>query len=242
MDLTAATKENAAPMSHLRILSLAILAALGLAACGGSPGTPTPRSDLYVVAADSLCVTEGTVSASGDTLQVSDAKMRAIAAFQGDPVGELRFTYQAPTAQVALQSGLVVSQAVLKLEAQDDCNLVYVRWLISPKNAISVEVKSNPGMQASAECGDSGYQEVKASTSSSDVAAVTPGTSHVLHAERIGDEIYVWADGELAWVGTLPEYARSLRGPTGVRSDNVALSFELLAPAASSAEAAANCP
>ena len=63
-------------------------------------------------------------------------------------------------------------------------------------------------MQASAQCGDSGYQEIKATTSS-DVAAVTPGSSHVLHAERIGDEIYVWADGELAWVGTLPEFARS---------------------------------
>ena len=64
---------------------------------------------------------------------------------------------------------------------------------------------------------------------------LAPG-SHVLRAEIVGDTLTAWIDGHVAWVGTLPDEARELAGPAGLRTDNLALDrIELQAAAAKAA-------
>jgi hypothetical protein len=45
----------------------------------------------------------------------------------------------------------------------------------------------------------------------------------VLRASIRGDELRAWIDDRLVWQGALPEAARELAGPAGLRTDNVRL-------------------
>ena len=72
--------------------------------------------------------------------------------------------------------------------------------------------------------------------------AYTFGSTHTLRAEIVGDDIYAWVDGRLAFEGHLPEAARTIRGPAGLRSDNVAFDLvELAVPRAAESGAAPAC-
>ena len=72
-----------------------------------------------------------------------------------------------------------------------------------------------------------GYIKVKPAKATKHLPILDDGTEHELRAEIIGDSLYAWIDGSLAWQGRLPSAARDLAGPAGVRSDN--LDFELTA-------------
>jgi hypothetical protein len=76
-------------------------------------------------------------------------------------------------------------------------------------------------------CGANGYTKVKpvSTFKASQYPTLDDGAEHTLRAEITGDNLTAWLDGEVAWQGTLPEAARDLAGPAGVRSDN--LSFDI---------------
>ena len=61
------------------------------------------------------------------------------------------------------------------------------------------------------------------------VPALAEGASHVLRAEIIGDALTAWIDGRAVWHGQLPDDARALAGPAGLRTDNLALDGVALA-------------
>lgn len=52
--------------------------------------------------------------------------------------------------------------------------------------------------------------------------ALDYGKQHVLRAEIVDDDLIAWIDGRVVWRNALPPDARDLRGPTGLRSDNLA--------------------
>ncbi len=158
--------------------------------------------------------------------------MRAFARGTSGDAAQISFKYTGDSeGERALESGELRRQVGLKLRAQDSCNVVYVMWRISPKPGLAVQVKSNPGKARHEECGADGYIKVKPAQKLS-VPELEVGTSHVLRAEiRSGDELVAWIDGKVAWQGHLPEAARALTGPVGLRTDNVAIeALELHAP------------
>jgi hypothetical protein len=70
------------------------------------------------------------------------------------------------------------------------------------------------------------------------VPALEVGATHTLRAEIHGDELTAWIDDEIAWRGTLPDSARDLVGPAGLRSDNLAFDVvDFRAPQAGHARA-----
>jgi hypothetical protein len=115
----------------------------------------------------------------------------------------------------------------LKLRAQNGCNLVYAMWRIEPESKLVISVKSNPGMNASSECGNHGYRNIKPRRWSA-VPRLNPGDSHALFADMNGSEMRVSVDGNTVWEGDLGPEALSFDGPVGVRTDNGRFEFELL--------------
>ena len=97
-----------------------------------------------------------------------------------------------------------------------------VMWRLDPRPKLEVSVKWNPGMATHKECGAEGYTRIK-SAKHVPVPGLDAGASHTLHAEIQGDILAAWIDGALAWVGELPDDARGMVGPAGMRSDNVKL-------------------
>jgi hypothetical protein len=142
----------------------------------------------------------------------------------------------------ALASGQRRRQLGLKLRAGDGCNLVYVMWRLDPRPALEVSVKSNPGARTTRECGARGYTRIKPA-SRAPLPPLDDGAEHELRAAIEGDTLVASVDGRVVWRGRLPEAARALSGPAGLRSDNLA--FELVdfeAPATTAAGgAAARC-
>jgi hypothetical protein len=63
----------------------------------------------------------------------------------------------------------------------------------------------------------------------------------VLRAAIRGSDLSVWADGVLAWQGSLGDDARDLDGPVGLRSDNARFTFSLLAGGGASSRVALSC-
>jgi hypothetical protein len=169
-------------------------------------------------------------------------KMRAYANQASADRARLHFTYLGPTArQSALGSGTVRVQFGLKLHAADPCNLVYVMWRVEPQSKLVVSVKSNPGQHTSADCGNRGYENV-APRAASALPRLTAGQSHSLAADLIGDQLRVSVDDAAVWSGHLGPTASAFTGPTGVRSDNARLEFELSADAtAPTSSVAATC-
>jgi len=152
----------------------------------------------------------------------------------------MTFTYRGHTATTReLASGQVRKQLGLKLRAVNGCNLLYVMWRTDEGKApvIDVSMKSNPGARTHAECGAEGYTKLKGGRDVrlSLVPVLAAGATHTLRAAIAGDELRAWIDDKLVWQGTLPDSARGLVGPAGIRSDN--LTYDLVAFAAPHGEA-----
>jgi hypothetical protein len=184
----------------------------------------------FVVPPSQLCVTEGEIRPAQQTqLSVGVPKMRAYINGWTSQAIEAQFTYLGPTAnQSRLGSGEVRQQFGLKLRAQNACNLVYAMWRFEPESKVVVSVKRNPQQSTSSECGNHGYQNIKPAHGSA-VPAVRPGSVHTFSAEFHGNELRVSADGRMVWQGEAGPDAADLKGPVGIRSDNVRLSLDLQA-------------
>jgi hypothetical protein len=80
-------------------------------------------------------------------------------------------------------------------------------------------------MSTSAECGNAGYTKVKPEHVELP-CTLDDGGDHELRAEIHGDTLVAWVDGHESWRGQLPDAARDLEGPVGLRSDN--LDFDVI--------------
>ena len=188
---------------------------LVMAACDRAGHADTRA--LTAITADTLCVTSGELTSS----RVDAPTFRAVALGHAGDAASLRFRIRGTTTEErALDSGALRHQLGLKLRAQDACNLVYVMWRLAPTPRVEVSVKRNPGLATSKECGARGYKNVKPRVRHAP-PAVELNTTHELHAEIAGDALTAWIDGNIVWQGILPETARTLTGPAGIRSDNV---------------------
>jgi hypothetical protein len=217
-------------------LALAITLAAGGGACSNPrvaaadragdrlDGPEAPVIKIQPIAGEALCVTKG-AARLGE--RVTQPTLRAVARETSGDAASLTFTYRGETEhQRALASGQERRQLGLKLRAANGCNLVYVMWRLDPRPALEISIKYNPGMATHKACGANGYQKVKHGERSA-VPPLVIGDTHTLRAEIDGDELTAWIDDQPAWRGTLPDHARELSGPAGLRSDNLA--FDLVA-------------
>lgn len=212
--------------SPLFILALGPIS-LAPIACAGEM-TPT---HFQQVALESFKTTEGVLKPGQKEGQVlvDVPKMRAVVPSSSSSVAELHFSYLGPTRrQLPLASGEKRLQLGLKLRAQDACNLTYVMWRLAPEPGLVVSIKSNPGLHTSSTCGAEGYTNVEP-RQSVPVPLIVPGASHVLRTEQEGQSLRVYADGILVWDGELPRETLALKGPVGLRSDNVRFELEMFA-------------
>jgi len=210
----------------VRSMLLAMTTILG--ACGAPRAEAAPeRAELHAVDHEALCVTKGAIGKGA----IAEPTVRAFAVGSHGDAAQLTFTFGGDSEKGRrLASGQMRRQLGLKLRAADSCNVVYVMWRLDPKPKLEVSVKSNPGKRRHEECGANGYHKVKPSHAE-DVPELATGSSHTLRAEIRGDDLYAWIDGALAWRGRLPDEARDLAGPAGLRTDNVKLdALELAAP------------
>lgn len=210
-----------------------LAACLGCSSLLGGAGflaQPASGATLAVVPRSRMKVTEGTLRQRPDgRLSVEGPRLRAIVPDAKAPRAELRFSLLGASGeQRALQSGEQRQQVGLKLRARDGCNVLYVMWRLAPKPGLVVSYKHNPGQHRSNECGNQGYVTVRPYQSVPQ-GAPAPGQEHSLRAVLHGVTLRVWVDKTLAWEGDLPPEALTLEGPVGVRSDNVSLTFQLLA-------------
>jgi hypothetical protein len=215
--------------------ALLLLAACAQARTEAAPRDHAPSIDVAPVDVANVCVTKGELAQRS----VAVPTMRGYAIGAGGDAAQLTFTYRGETEDAAaLASGDVRRQIGLKLRAANSCNVVYVMWRLDPRPALDVSVKANPGMTAHEQCGANGYTKVKPYKKPY-VPAFEFGQTHTLRAEIIGDELHAWVDGKLLWQGRLPETARSIQGPAGLRSDNV--KFDLVELAAPHGEGQSAC-
>jgi hypothetical protein len=114
-----------------------------------------------------------------------------------------------------------------------------VMWRLDPTPKLDVSIKLNPLKKTHEECGADGYAKVRPHKKTF-VPAFEYGKTHTLRAEIVGDELYAWIDDQLLYQGTLPDTARALKGPAGVRSDNV--KFDLVSLSAPQGDASAPPP
>jgi len=165
-------------------------------------------------------------------LRITEPTVRGVALAAHGDAAALRFVYGGATdKQVALASGQVRRQLGLKLRAANGCNVVYVMWRLDPTPMIEVSTKVNPGDEDHGDCGTKGYAKLKAQKSEPP-PVLEPGTGHTLSAEIRGDMVLALVDEHVVWRGALDARARTLRGPAGLRTDNVRIDAELLvAPA-----------
>jgi hypothetical protein len=186
--------------------------------------------------AEQFCITEGRITRSENQwLKVDSTKMRAVLGWTSKPEAEIKFRYLKETDDRSLlRSGAERTQIGLKLKAQDDCNVLYVMWRISPASSLVVSVKSNPGQHRHSECGNSGYTNIRG-TLSRPIPKLTQGSEHSLHATLAGPLLSVDVDGALAWEGNVGDDALRFDGPVGLRSDNARFDFQFFAHPVSSA-------
>ncbi len=197
-----------------------------------APSRSPDEVALQPVAAAKLCVTRGELARADGMLEVRVPTMRAVASAGDGDAAALRFVYQGDTDEKALlASGQERHQLGLKLRAADSCNLVYVMWRISPKPGIEVQVKRNPDAHTHAECGTKGYIKLKAEHPVK-LPTLAVGDTHTLRATITGDRLQAWIDDRVVWDGTLDPSVRDLRGPAGMRTDNVHALVELAVPPA----------
>lgn len=228
-------------------MTRAVALLLACAACTGTrtEAAPTvtaeraPTLALAPVARDALCLTRGALVKS----VIEQPTMRGYARGAGGDAAQLTFTYRGESTESrALASGDVRRQIGLKLRAQDSCNVIYVMWRLDPRPKIDVSIKANAGKAAHEQCGADGYTKVR-SRAKYFVPAYEHGSTHTLRAEIAGDDILAWIDGRLVFQGRLPDAARSISGPAGLRSDNIAFDLvELSAPSGTAAGNGSNLP
>ena len=192
-----------------------------LASCAHTPAAParTAAPDPITAAPvhDNLCVTKGAIAGG----KVSDPTVRAVARGSGGDRASLAFRFRGDSRRVrALASGQERRQLGLKLRAENGCNLVYVMWRLDATPKLEISVKRNPGARTHADCGANGYTKLVAAASHPP-PALEPDSTHTLRAEITGDELTAWIDDREMWRGALPEALRDLKGPAGLRSDNV---------------------
>lgn len=225
-------------MKHLIVLAV-------LAGCTSNSSQAAPTRSgpgKLEPISDALCVTKGSATLKG---QVDDPTVRAVAPATHGDAAALTFTYRGYSAtKRELASGQERHQLGLKLRAQNGCNLVYVMWRLENKQGVpfvEVSVKRNPGQRTHAQCGTDGYTKIKPVKDSSLalVPVLTAGATHTLRAAIAGDELRAWIDDKLVWRGTLPDSARDLVGPAGLRSDNLA--YDLVGFAAPAGEVKTRC-
>ena len=213
-----------------RSVSNIVLLLAALAACGKSKNAERieqreaidkmkPTIAITPVAPDAICVTKGAL----DHMAVKVPTFRAVAVGTSGEAVSLEFVYRGQSDDTrALASGQLRRQIGLKLRAANGCNLVYVMWRLDPKPFLEISIKVNPGMRTHEECGANGYTKVKKSSYHTAVPALLTGEKHQLQAEIVGNELFAWIDGTLAWRGDLPDEAKDIAGPSGIRSDNLA--------------------
>lgn len=166
----------------------------------------------------SICVTKGAIGPGGT---VDVPTFRGVALGTSGEAARIDFVYKGRSrGDRALASGQVRRQIGLKLRAADGCNLVYVMWRLDPRPQVEVSVKVNPGARTHAECGARGYTKLRPSGAPDPVV----GQRYSMSAQIAGDGLSAWIDDQLVWQGTLPYGARSMTGPSGLRSDNVSYS------------------
>lgn len=219
----------------MRSALLLVAFAFALAACGGNRTEAAPRNhkptiELASVATSDVCVTKGALTDAS----IAEPTMRGYARGFGGDAAALTFTYRGETFETReLAGGQARRQLGLKLRAQDSCNVVYVMWRLDPTPKLDVSVKFNALKKTHEECGADGYTKVRPHKKTF-VPAFEYGKTHTLRAEIVGDELYAWVDDQLRFQGTLPETARVIHGPAGVRSDNV--KFDLVSLSAPKGE------
>ena len=176
-------------------------------------------------AISTVCVTRGALLPGG---KVDSPTFRAVApGTSGDDVG-IDFVYEGRSTDVrALASGQIRRQIGLKLRAADGCNLVYVMWRLDPRPRIEVSTKLNPGSRTHSQCGTRGYQKITPGHETR-IPPLVSGDGHWMYAQIVRDDLYAWIDGQLVWRGRLPQEARDIVGPSGIRSDNLAYSIRTL--------------
>ncbi|MBA3460808.1 MAG: hypothetical protein H0T46_12645 [Deltaproteobacteria bacterium] len=207
-------------MKHLLLLAM-------LAACGNQLEAAPERPVKLVPITDTLCVTKGSAKIGA---AVVEPTMRAVALGTRGNAAALDWIYKGDTVDTReLASGSARRQVGLKLRAQNGCNLIYVMWRLDPKPQIEVSVKLNSGKATHAECGADGYMKVRP-TKSWKPPVLASGDRHTLRAAIARDDLTAWVDEKVVWRGKLPAAARTLTGPAGIRSDNLA--FELVGLAA----------
>lgn len=188
--------------------------------------TSTERAMKPVLAPieSALCVTTGAAALGG---VVEAPAMRAVAKHTDGEAAAVTFTYRGETAnKKSLASGEVRRQLGLKLRAENGCNLIYVMWRLDPKPMVYAQLKRNPGAKDHEACGASGYRKLRAAETTPPPPLV-PDRRYTLRAEiDEHDELRVYIDDTLHWRGPLPAAVRDLRGPAGLRSDNLAFDLE----------------
>ena len=200
----------------------AVLLVAALAGCGGNRTEAAPRDhkptiDIGRVTGDKLCVTKGSI----DGAAISEPTMRGYAIGAGGDAAQLTFTYRGESFETReLAGGQARRQIGIKLRARDSCNVVYVMWRLDPRPKLDVSIKVNPLKRTHEECGAGGYTKVRP-LKKTYVPAFEFGKTYSLRAEIVGDDLYAWIDGQLLFQGRLPAAAREVRGPAGIRSDNV---------------------
>jgi hypothetical protein len=221
----------------------ALVAVVALAGCASqrteaAPRDKKPTVDVKAVDTADLCVTKGALAGH----EIAEPTMRGYARGAGGDAAELTFTYRGESFETReLAGGQARRQIGIKLRAQDSCNVIYVMWRLDPQPKLDISVKQNPLMKTHEECGADGYTKIKPRKKPF-VPAYEYGKTHKLRAEIVGDDLFAWIDDKLLWQGTLPETARVLKGPAGVRSDNVKFDLvSLAAPQGSGAAAAPPC-
>ncbi len=203
------------------------------ACCVFAQATPSAPASLPLqkVSQRELCITNGAVSTqAGGRLAIDTPSSRAVLRTVTAQTAEIRFRYVGPSAEVKpLASGELRRQIGLKLRAQDTCNLLYAMWHIEPDARIAVSIKRNPGKHLNEECHANGYRNIKA-RKSIELPRIRPGESHRLRAELRGTNLTLFADGAVAWEGTV-DGAMEIDGPVGLRSDNARFEFDYYAAA-----------
>lgn len=180
--------------------------------------------------AHSLSVSDGVITpAANGHLMTNSPEMRATIPATSGESGTLYFNYLGtPGSRIArLQSGEIRHQIGLKLRAQDSCNLVYVMWNLDLQKIV-VSVKYNPDQHTSRECLDHGYHFDREFPPQATALPPTVQSDefHVLQATISAETLTVKTDGTVAWQGKLPAIASTLKGPAGLRSDNVQFTFD----------------
>jgi hypothetical protein len=199
------------------------------------PMKPAAKSSRVSPIKAELCVTTGVAKVGA---RIDKPSMRAVAKGTDGEAASLTFTYGGELENMKkLDSGDVRRQIGLKLRAENGCNLIYVMWRLDPKPMILAQVKRNRGQKDHKGCGSGGYKWVKAKEQHTP-PALTVGAKYTLRAEIENEELQVFVDDALYWRGALPESVRDLRGPAGIRSDNLA--FDLVSFDAASGVDAGN--